>query len=77
MLCAGGIEGVDSCTGDSGGPLGMQLGLKQRINVLVCHANGKYTLYGVVSFGYGCGAAMPGVYADAFALRKWIKANLQ
>ncbi|CAG5103108.1 Oidioi.mRNA.OKI2018_I69.chr1.g619.t1.cds [Oikopleura dioica] len=64
MLCAGGVAGVDTCGGDSGGPL-------------VCHANGKYTLYGVVSFGYGCGNAIPGVYADAFALRKWIRANIQ
>uniref|UniRef100_A0A182NME6 Peptidase S1 domain-containing protein n=1 Tax=Anopheles dirus TaxID=7168 RepID=A0A182NME6_9DIPT len=59
-FCAGRYAGgVDSCQRDSGGPL-------------VC---GDGALYGVVSFGWGCGRAhAPGVYTDVFRYRQWIDA---
>lgn len=65
MLCAGGDKGKDACQGDSGGPL-------------TINKNGRHTLAGSVSFGYGCGRANRyGVYAKTSAYRKWIDEILQ
>lgn len=51
QLCAGGVQGFDSCRGDSGGPL-MGLDQTQRLNPY-------YYLAGVVSFGPSpCGNIM-------------------
>jgi len=59
FLCAGGIEGQDTCKGDGGGPL-------------VCpkYANSdpydqQYVQTGIVAWGLGCGSGRyPGVYAN-------------
>jgi len=61
-FCAGWEEGVqDSCTGDSGGPF-------------MCRHGSTWKLYGVVSWGEGCGKPnKPGIYADVRAFATWIR----
>jgi len=58
-LCAW-TEGTDACQGDSGGPLTVA-------------ENGKVTLIGVTSYGYGCAHSTPGVYARVQGFLPWIK----
>lgn len=56
-------DNVDSCFGDSGGPL-------------LYNYNGKYQLIGLVSWGRGCGiTGYPGVYTYVNYFRNWIKKN--
>lgn len=60
MLCVSSLKDqeVDTCSGDSGGPL-------------ICNLK----LVGLVSYGYGCAAGVPGVYTDVWHYRNWIKEN--
>jgi len=65
MMCAGHIQGGgDTCQGDSGGPL-------------VCNNRGSFTVFGLTSFGYGCGRARsPGVYAKVQYYLSWIEEKI-
>ncbi|KAH8354544.1 hypothetical protein KR084_000909, partial [Drosophila pseudotakahashii] len=70
QMCAGGEEGVDSCRGDSGGPL-----------MLEDYSNGyaNYYIAGVVSYGpTPCGLkGWPGVYTRVAAYLDWIENNVR
>ncbi|XP_053669190.1 CLIP domain-containing serine protease B4-like [Anopheles marshallii] len=65
QMCAGGVRGKDSCSGDSGGPLMRQIA-------------GAWYLIGVVSFGPNkCGTAgIPGVYTNVAEYVDWIQDNI-
>lgn len=64
QLCAGGEFNVDSCYGDSGGPL-----MSQSL---------YWTLEGVVSFGNRCGLEnWPGIYTRVSAYTDWIKSVIR
>ncbi|XP_062563143.1 phenoloxidase-activating factor 2-like [Armigeres subalbatus] len=66
-ICAGGEEGVDSCTGDGGSPL-------------MCPVPGfknKYFQAGIVAWGIGCGQKdIPGVYVRVSLFTEWIKEKI-
>ncbi|XP_076629433.1 uncharacterized protein LOC143345828 isoform X7 [Colletes latitarsis] len=66
MVCAGYLdEGIDTCDGDSGGPL-------------ACYHNGAFTLYGITSWGQHCGEAnKPGVYVRVSYYRRWIDQKIR
>ncbi|XP_062864414.1 hepatocyte growth factor activator, partial [Trichomycterus rosablanca] len=60
MLCAGSDTCVDACQGDSGGPL-------------ACVQNDVSFLYGIISWGDGCGrTGKPGVYTRVTEYVSWI-----
>ncbi|KAF2364214.1 Serine proteases trypsin domain [Trinorchestia longiramus] len=62
MFCAGYRGGrVDSCAGDSGGPL-------------LCRQGQKWHVVGITSFGEGCGRrGKYGIYARVSNYRSWIR----
>ena len=68
QLCAGGIKGQDSCSGDSGSGMFDTLRSKKT----------KFKLVGVVSWGTSrCGVQKPGVYVKVTAYTKWILDSLR
>ncbi|CAH1405195.1 unnamed protein product [Nezara viridula] len=64
-VCAGfKAGGIDTCNGDSGGPL------------LQVNSAGNYYIKGITSFGHGCGLQNnPGVYTDVSKYIPWIRRN--
>jgi len=69
MIC-GGKEGEDTCQGDSGGPLVANVDDPSKPVPV-------WTLFGVTSWGYGCGQrGKPGVYAEVADYLDWIKPHL-
>merc|ERR1712106_560890 len=63
FICAGGVDGKDTCKGDGGSPL-------------VCQSKFDPTSYvqaGIVAWGVGCGEdGTPGVYASVSKAACWI-----
>ncbi len=70
QMCAGYTRGgVDTCAGDSGGPLMCQI-----------HKDGetKWYVYGVTSFGEGCGEkGKYGIYTKVINFSKWIQNTMR
>ncbi|CAL8241959.1 unnamed protein product [Merluccius merluccius] len=64
MLCAGTSQCVDACQGDSGGPL-------------ACVRDDVSFLYGIISWGDGCGRGKPGVYTRVVNYMDWINSVLK
>ncbi|XP_017848657.1 phenoloxidase-activating factor 2 [Drosophila busckii] len=66
ILCAGGKQGEDTCTGDGGSPL-------------VCPLKSspdRYFQVGIVSAGIGCYTVYPGLYTNVMALMPWLRQQL-
>ncbi|KAF3837585.1 hypothetical protein F7725_005049, partial [Dissostichus mawsoni] len=71
MLCAGYEAGtVDSCMGDSGGPL--------RRPLVCSDSSGRWTLFGLTSWGSVCFSKVlgPGVYSNVTHFTSWIQQQI-
>uniref|UniRef100_A0A182WR33 Peptidase S1 domain-containing protein n=1 Tax=Anopheles minimus TaxID=112268 RepID=A0A182WR33_9DIPT len=66
-ICAG-DEKMDTCLGDSGGPLHIRLLHNHKVTPF---------LVGLTSFGRPCGQSHPGVYTRIAPFRSWILETLQ
>ena len=66
MFCAGYRGGrIDSCAGDSGGPL-------------LCQKDQVWIVYGITSFGEGCGRqGKYGIYAKVPNYSEWIERTIE
>ncbi|MBS1848381.1 MAG: trypsin-like serine protease, partial [Actinobacteria bacterium] len=66
MICAGQspYKSVDTCDGDSGGPLLVSQG-------------GRWVEVGITSWGDGCAEGAPGVYTRISAQSNWIQAQIR
>ncbi|XP_072394640.1 phenoloxidase-activating factor 1-like [Diabrotica undecimpunctata] len=69
QICAGGVDGKDSCKGDSGGPL-MKRSLANPL---------QWYQEGIVSFGNNnCGTAgLPGIYTKVSSFLSWIHSRVK
>uniref|UniRef100_A0A182PE76 Peptidase S1 domain-containing protein n=1 Tax=Anopheles epiroticus TaxID=199890 RepID=A0A182PE76_9DIPT len=67
QLCAGDAR-MDTCPGDSGGPLQVKLLHNTRVTPFIV---------GVTSFGMACGLSVPGVYTRVAPYAPWIKSVLK
>ncbi|XP_035790730.1 serine protease grass-like [Anopheles albimanus] len=69
QMCAGGKNRIDSCKGDSGGPLGFSVGL----------IGARFVEFGIVSTGIpSCGErSVPGIYTRVAPYMDWIIDNIQ
>lgn len=68
QICAGGLEGQDSCRGDSGGPLmGQVPGIE------------NWIVTGIVSYGPNpCGTiGFPSIYTKVTSYVDWILSNIR
>lgn len=68
QFCAGGLDGIDSCAGDSGGPI-----------MRVIPRTSTWYIEGVVSFGpTQCGTrGIPGIYTRVSKYLNWILDNMR
>lgn len=64
QICAGSIEGMDTCDGDSGNPL-MKI------------STSGWVAEGIVSYGRSCGSDFPAVYTKVSNYDNWIRRNLR
>lgn len=69
QMCAGGVDKVDTCKGDSGGPLGFS-----------ANYNGaRFVQFGIVSLGVdSCGQkSVPGIYCRVAEYMNWIAEQIK
>ncbi|XP_058064289.1 serine protease easter-like [Anopheles bellator] len=69
QMCAGGENQVDSCRGDSGGPLGFSVDI----------SGARFVQFGIVSAGVkSCGVeSVPGIYTRVSSYMDWIVENMR